>query len=347
MRILSLLFKTLFTVFFVLAGIFAYTLYAPIPLPKEGTIFYVRPGISRENLVAELSQNHLIRLSPIFGWYTHMRGATPRSGEYQIQKGSSPLSIWRQFTRGTGRYYRSFTIIPGWTFKQVKTAMLNTNTMKHVVPAMTDENLMMVLGDSEHKPEGMFLPETYYYSRGDSDLSILKRAYDLMMTKLNEAWQTRAADLPYQTPYQVLIAASLIEKEAFLPKEQPVIGGVLVNRLRKDMLLQFDPTVIYGMGDSYQGKIHKTDLTTDTPYNTYIHKGLTPTPIAMPGWTAVVAALHPEVNQYYYFVAKGDGSHEFTSNLKAHESAVKNAAELHAKQAENSVSASGDSHAVR
>jgi UPF0755 protein len=206
--------------------------------------------------------------------------------------------------------------------------------LKHMATNMTDAEIMLALGDNLHAPEGMFMPETFHYARGDVDLVILKRAHDLLVLKLNEAWQNHPANLPYQDAYQVLIAASLIEKEAYLAKEQPIISGVLVNRLAKNMLLQFDPTVIYGLGDNYRGKIYKSDLTTDTPYNTYVHKGLPPTPIAMPGMSAIQAAMHPAAHNYLYFVATGNGSHEFTTNLQDHYAAVSKAAALRNQRAE-------------
>ncbi|MBV9575419.1 MAG: endolytic transglycosylase MltG, partial [Gammaproteobacteria bacterium] len=157
------------------------------------------------------------------------------------------------------------------------------------------------------------------------DLVILKRAFDLMKNKLATAWEKRALDLPYQNAYEALIAASLIEKEAYLNTERPIIGGVLINRLRKNMLLQFDPTVIYGLGTRYNGKIHKQDLLENTAYNTYVHRGLPPTPIAMPGLASLQAATHPDTNDYIYFVAKGDGSHQFSKTLSEHNAAVKKA----------------------
>lgn len=347
MRILSLTLKTTLVIIAALTGLSAWTFIAPVSLPREGAIFYVRPGISRENLVIELSQNKYIRLAPLFDLYAKLRGVPPKSGEYKFTHGSTPYSIWKQITAGTGRYYRSFTIIPGWTFKQVKAALKNEPTLKHLASEADDDTIMMFLGDASQKPEGMFLPETYYYSRNDADLVILQRAHDLMKLKLEEAWQTRAVNLPYKTAYEALIAASLIEKEAYLPQEQPIISGVLINRLRKNMLLQFDPTVIYGMGDSYQGKIYKKDLTTDTPYNTYTRKGLTPTPIAMPGLTAIQAAMHPANHSYLYFVAKGDGSHEFTTNLQLHNAAVSKAAAVRSKKAAGAPVAAGEPHASR
>ena len=330
----------------VLAGLSAFTLFTPVSIPKEGVVFYVRPGISRENLVAELSKNKLLHLPVLFEIYTRYRRTPPRSGEYLLAHGSSPYSIWKQILLGNGRYYRSFTIIPGWTFKQVMEALRHNDTLKHVAANMSYENIMAILGDPAHTPEGMFMPETYNYSRGDPDLVILKRAHQLMALKLTEAWQERAANLPYQDAYQALIAASLIEKEAYLATEQSIIAGVLINRLRKNMLLQFDPTVIYGMGDNYHGKIYKTDLTIDTPYNSYIHKGLPPTPIAMPGMSAIRAAVHPANHAYLYFVAKGNGGHEFTTNLQAHISAVNKAAALRASQA-NLPAVTGDKHAAQ
>ena len=347
MRSLLTTMQTILAIIIAFAGLLAFTLFFPVSLPKEGGVFYVRPGISRENLVSELSQNQYIRLSPLFDMYARHHGIVPRSGEYFFAKGSTPFSIWGQITTGKGRYYRSFTIIPGWTFKQVKQALQAEPMLKHVITTMSDSNIMTLLGDPSYAPEGLFLPETYHYSRGDADLVILKRAHQLMKTKLDDAWQTRAASLPYLDAYQALIAASLIEKEAYLPKEQPVISGVLVNRLRKNMMLQFDPTVIYGIGDAYQGKIFKNDLTTDTPYNTYLHTGLTPTPIAMPGLSAIKAAMHPDNHNYFYFVANGDGSHAFTTNLQDHNTAVKKSAEQRARQAANPPVAAGGEHVAQ
>jgi UPF0755 protein len=323
--------KVVAIIFIALVGIAAYALFLPVSISQSGILFYVPQGTSRANVVADLSANHLIRLAPIFDFYSQMRGRVPRSGEYKLARGSSPYAIWQQITNGTGRYYRSFTIIPGTTFKQIKLSMQKTPTLRHVTANMNDQQIMAMLSESTRGPEGMFMPETYNYSRDDADLVVLKRAHVLMNLKLNEAWQNRGANLPFQDAYQALIAASLIEKEAYLAKEQPIISGVLVNRLQKGMLLQFDPTIIYGLGDQYRGKIYKSDLTTDTPYNSYMHKGLPPTPIAMPGLTAIQAAMHPAQHDYLYFVATGNGSHAFTTNLQDHYAEVSKAAALRAK----------------
>lgn len=322
----SLFLKSFLATLLLIAGLASYGLLLPATMPANGVIYYVAPGASRTAVVSELAANKVIRSQWIFDLYTSLSRKPPKSGEYLIKRGTSPYALWKQLLAGTGRYYRSFTIIPGTSFKQIKQNIEKTTTLRQITVNMTDDNIMLMMGDKSRNPEGMFMPETYYYSRGDADLAVLKRAYDLMLNKLNEAWLKRAPNLPYKTEYEALIAASLIEKEAHLASEQPIIAGVLINRLNKSMLLQFDPTVIYGMGDEYQGKIYKRNLTTDTPYNTYVHKGLPPTPIAMPGLNAIVAALHPEQHEYLYFVASGNGAHTFTTNLDAHHAAVQKAA---------------------
>jgi UPF0755 protein len=249
-----------------------------------------------------------------------------KTGEYLFKKGSTPASIWRQLTQGKGLYYHAFTIVPGWTFIQIKQALAATDALHHTSAELSDTALMVKLGYPNKLPEGQFFPETYYYTRGVADTVILKQAIDLMQKRLNEAWQKRSPNLPYTTQEAALIVASLVEKEAYLNEERPMIAGVIVNRLRKNMLLQIDPTVIYGMGTRYTGKIHKEDLQTDTPYNTYLHKGLPPTPIAMPGLASINAAMQPQIHDYYYFVATGQGgAHQFSKTLPEHNTAVSGA----------------------
>jgi UPF0755 protein len=196
-----------------------------------------------------------------------------------------------------------------------------TEGLHHLTSELTDEAIMQLL-QTNLSPEGNFLPETYFYTKGNADVMLLKQSFQLLQTKFAAAWEKRAINLPYKNTYEALIAASLIEKEAYLDSERPMIAGVLVNRLRHNMLLQFDPTIIYGLGDNYTGKIYKSDLTKDTPYNTYLHAGLPPTPIAMPSMGSIEAALHPIEHDYYYFVARGDGSHQFSKTLSEHNAAV-------------------------
>lgn len=290
---------------------------------KEGVVYNLKQGTSKKTFVAEVASQNIIRHPWIFTLYTSFfPTAQLKAGEYLFPKGASAASIWRQVTTGVGSVHHAFTIVPGWTFVQLKQTLAETDDIKHTITNLTDQQIMQQIGFPNVLPEGEFYPDTYYYTKDMADTVILKRAYRLMQKKLNAAWQTRDPNSFFKTPYDALIAASIIEKEAYLSSERPTIAGVLINRLKSDMLLQFDPTVIYGMGASYQGKIYKSDLVQDTPYNTYVHKGLPPTPIAMPSLSSINAVLHPEQHSFLYFVAKGDGSHQFSQTLLEHHSAV-------------------------
>lgn len=290
---------------------------------KKGVTYYLHPGISKTALISDLAKQGIITHPFLFSLYTHFQKSEQlKTGEYLFHHGATPATIWKQVVTGTGFAFHPFTIVPGWTFTQLKEALSQTEGLHHATSKVDDKAIMVQLGYANLAPEGEFFPETYYYTRGISDMVILKRAIDLMQLHLQEAWAQRDKDLPYTNSYQALIAASIIEKEAYLSHEQPLIAGVLVNRLKKDMLLQFDPTVIYGLGTRYDGKIHKTDLLDSNPYNTYVHKGLPPTPIAMPGMSAINAALHPAKHDYLYFVANGDGSHHFSKTLAEHNEAI-------------------------
>lgn len=307
----------------ILVLIITYALYFPVVFKKDGVVYYLKKGLSNKAFIEDLKHLGLLPLPSVFRLYTYtQRNAQLKTGEYFFAKGSSPIKIWRQVTRGKGLHYRSFTIVPGWSFQQLRQAISQTLGLYPTSAHLSDKQLMHRLGYPQLNPEGVFFPDTYRYTYGVSDLIILKQAIDLMQSKLNKAWQNRAAKLPYQSPYQALIAASIVEKEAYLDKERPLIASVLINRLRKDMLLQFDPTVIYGLGKQYEGKIYKIDLQADTPYNTYLHKGLPPTPIAMPSLASIEAALHPEKTTFLYFVARGDGGHRFSTSLPEHKVAV-------------------------
>lgn len=297
-------------------------LFSRVVTQDEGLVFYVPPGQSKSATVAELADKKIIAYPKLLHIYTLLRFRQIKTGEYLFPKGSTPFSIWQQLVSGRGLFYRSFTIVPGWSFSQLRRELLQTETLRHNTKSLDDKQIMLLLGSEKDNPEGEFFPETYLYTRDVPDLVILSRAYELMQSRLKEAWEKRLPGLPYKTPYEALIAASLIEKEAYLPEEKQLIASVLINRLRKNMILQFDPTVIYGLGDRYTGKLRKKDLLIDTPYNTYLHRGLTPTPIAMPSMGSIEAALHPAATDYLYFVAKGDGSHQFSKTLKDHNQAV-------------------------
>jgi UPF0755 protein len=214
------------------------------------------------------------------------------------------------------------TFIEGWTFRQMREALNRQQGLRHLSMSRSDEELMRAIGAKESKPEGLFFPDTYYFSADMSDLDILKRAYLTMQRKLDAAWQSRAPGLPYRDAYEALIMASIVEKETGSGDERPLIASVFLNRLKLNMRLQTDPTVIYGLGEAFDGNLRKRDLLADTSYNTYTRGGLPPTPIAMPGLAAIEAALHPEPSKALYFVGKGNGRHAFSTTLDEHNRAV-------------------------
>lgn len=290
---------------------------------KNGFVFYVSPGMSKKTMIAELHQRDVIKHDWLYAFYILMQRKTPlKTGEYFFPQHSTPYSIWQQISNGKGFYYRSFMIIPGWTFAQLRQQLDQAEGLRHMTQGATDETIMTFLGHIEMQPEGEFFTETYNYTRGDQDLVILLRAFNDRQRQLEEAWQGRARDLPYKSKYDALIIASIVEKEAYLDVERPIIAGVILNRLKLTMPLQLDPTVIYGLGSRYNGKIYKKDLLEDTPYNTYLHTGLTPTPISMPSTASINAVMHPAKHHYLYFVTKGDGGHQFSSTIQAHQVAV-------------------------
>lgn len=244
-------------------------------------------------------------------------------GEYALEPGMSPRSLLLALRSGRIVQYR-FTLVEGWNIRQLRAALAAASPLRQETATLDDAALMQALGQPGQHPEGRFLPETYLYTRGDSDLDVLRRAHAAMQAALAEAWAGRDPDLPLRSADEALILASIIEKETGVTDERAQIAGVFVRRLKIGMRLQTDPTVIYGIGPGYDGNIRRRDLSTDTPYNTYTRGGLTPTPIAMPGRAALQAAVHPAPGDTLYFVAVGDGSgrHVFTRNLGEHNAAV-------------------------
>jgi UPF0755 protein len=244
-------------------------------------------------------------------------------GEYALDPGVTPRTLLLNMRDGKVINYR-ITIVEGWNIRQLRAAINAATPLLHETNQLDDAALMKLLGHPGQHPEGRFLPETYVYSRGDSDVDVLKRAHAAMDKALAEVWKTRADDLPLKSPEEALILASIIEKETGLASERPQIAGVFARRLKLGMKLQTDPTVIYGIGSSYDGNIRRRDLLTDTPYNTYTRTGLTPTPIAMPGMDALRAAVNPAPGDALFFVAlgNGSGSHVFTATLGEHNAAV-------------------------
>ena len=244
-------------------------------------------------------------------------------GEYALDPGLSPRDLLLRMRDGKVISYR-FTIVEGWNIRQLRAAINNATPLLHETNQLDDTALMKLLGHPGQHAEGRFLPETYVYSRGDSDVDVLKRAHEAMDKALAEAWESRAQDVPLKSAEEALILASIIEKETGLASERPQIAGVFARRLKLGMKLQTDPTVIYGIGSAYDGNIRRRDLLTDTPYNTYTRTGLTPTPIAMPGPDALRAAVNPAPGDALFFVALGDGSgsHVFSKTLGEHNAAV-------------------------
>ncbi len=244
-----------------------------------------------------------------------------RAGRYAIDNGMSMRSLVDMIRRGDVLMER-LTILEGATFRDLRTQFDSTPELQHQTARLSDAELLRAIGAAEKNPEGLFAPDTYLFDPGSSDLELYRRAYRMQAGRVEQAWDARAPDLPYRNAYEALIMASLVEKETGQPDERRRVAGVFVNRQRRGMPLQTDPSVIYGLGDRFDGRLHRRDLGADTPYNTYLRAGLPPTPIALPGRAAIEAALNPEATRDLYFVARGDGTSEFSSTLAEHERAV-------------------------
>ena len=292
----------------------------PLHVTKQGDSIDVARGTGFRNIVGELRQSGLTSANPLYWWLLaeQMRVAGKlHAGEYALEAGITPRQLL--VNMATDKVLQRYvTIVDGWTFVELRQALGKAEKLNHDSATLDDATIMQKIGAAGEAPEGRFLPETYAYVKGDSDLDVLKRAHVAMMKTLDAMWPARDKDLPLATPYEALILASIVEKETGRADERPRIAGVFVRRLQDHMLLQTDPSVIYGMGSSYNGSMHKVDLATDTPYNTYTRPGLPPTPIALPGKPALLAALHPAPGNELYFVARGDGGHVFASTLEEH-----------------------------
>jgi UPF0755 protein len=291
---------------------------APLNVSAQSKSIDIGRGASFKEIVRQLRQSGLSTASPLY-WrllaeQMHVAGHL-HAGEYAIGTGITPRQLLDNMANGKVMQ-RNFTIVDGWTFHEMLQALAKADKLQHDSQGLDDVTIMQKIGASGEMPEGRFLPETYAYVKGDGDLDILKRAHAAMIKALAALWPQRDKDLPLATPYDALILASIVEKETGRADERERIAGVFVRRLQTHMLLQTDPTVIYGMGANYHGNIRKVDLTTDTPYNTYTRPGLPPTPIALPGKPAIEAALHPAEGNELYFVARGDGTHVFSSTLE-------------------------------
>ncbi|MFC5743442.1 endolytic transglycosylase MltG [Dyella tabacisoli] len=292
----------------------------PLNVTATTTSIDIARGSSLKDIVNTVREQGLSSASPLY-WrlLTEQMHASGKlhAGEYALSAGMTPRDLIANMAAGKVMQ-RNFTIVDGWNMRDLRQALTHAEHLRQDAAELDDEALMQKIGAPGEAPEGRFLPETYAYVKGDSDLDILKRAHVAMSKTLDTLWQDRDKDLPLATPYEALILASIVEKETGRADERARIAGVFVRRLNMRMLLQTDPTVIYGMGERYAGNIHRSDLTTDTPFNTYTRVGLPPTPIALPGKPALVAALHPAAGNELYFVARGDGGHVFSRSLDEH-----------------------------
>ncbi|MEW8647595.1 MAG: endolytic transglycosylase MltG [Candidatus Thiodiazotropha endolucinida] len=293
-------------------------------LPEEGVNYILHPGMTVRSLAEDLQQRGMLEKPILLRFIARWQGQASKlkAGEYYLPAGTAPPKLLEILSSSQVVQY-ALTIIEGWTFDQLMAAIRRDPVLEHSLKEVTNDQVMQHLGLDDLHPEGRFYPDTYHFPRGTTDAAFLKRAYKRMESVLEQAWQQRKKQLPLKSPYEALILASIIERETGIPEERGKIAGVFIRRLKRGMLLQTDPTVIYGMGESYNGNIRKRDLTRDTPYNTYLHKGLTPTPIAMPSGAAIRAALNPEEGNSLYFVATGDGGHYFSSTLEEHNKAVR------------------------
>ena len=292
------------------------------PLIAEGDgIITVKRGDTLASLNRELVQRGVIHSDWVLPVYARLnpQAANIKAGDYRIDASASLPSLMNDITNGKVVVY-NITVVEGKTFKDLRASLVQTAGIEHTLNDKTDAQIATLLG-IDGSPEGWFMPETYQFHRGSSDLELLKRMYGEMQRTLEQEWPNRADGLPLANPYQALILASIIEKETGVASERPQIAGVFVRRLQKDMLLQTDPSVIYGAAD-YHGDLTRKHLQTDTPYNTYINKGLPPTPIALPGKASIQAALHPADGDSLYFVADGKGGHTFSATYEEHQQAV-------------------------
>jgi len=291
-------------------------------LQSDKIDYSIKQGSSLSAVIYDLASNKIIKHPRYLLWYARFNGLSNKmkAGDYRLTKNLTTKEFLNNIFTGKVIQY-SLTIIEGWSFQQLLEALNDHPQIKHTLSNIPKQQIMTKLGLTGHY-EGLFLPDTYHFPKDLTDIEFLKRAYKSMQSVLKEEWNNRAVGLPYKNEYEALIMASIIEKETGLASERQQISGVFLRRLEKRMRLQTDPTVIYGMGDKYKGNLRKKDLLQDTPYNTYRRRGLPPTPIALAGRNAIYAALHPAEGNALYFVARGDGSHQFSATLQEHNRAV-------------------------
>lgn len=299
------------------------------PLPSSPYSFELSTGRTLKGVARDLNAQGLLQFPTLFSLLGRLspQSSRLRAGSYVFDAPVTPFDLYVTLFRGSAQQHE-VTLVEGLTLKDIRETLNDESALKHDLQSMDDHALLthlkvdLPLSAEYALPEGLFRADTYFYSGGTSDVTILERAYRLLRNDLDKAWKTRASDLPFATVYQALIMASIVERETAQSQERPLIAGVFINRLRIGMRLQTDPTVIYGMGDRYHGKLHHQDLLNDTAWNTYTRSGLPPTPIGLISRDALNAVLHPANTQALYFVARGNGFHQFSDNLVDHQRAI-------------------------
>jgi peptidoglycan lytic transglycosylase G len=322
-RILRLLLLVLLLAAAALSAV-AWTWYQqPLPLPSSPFGFEVRAGTTLSAVARQLHDGGVIAhpMALIALARFHAVDRNIKAGSYEIEQGITLPQLLAKLTQGDVTQ-SAVTLVEGSTFADVRRVLSGTRELASTVLELPDDALLAKLGITQSSPEGLFFPDTYFFATGSSDAAVLKRAHRALVLRLDAGWAKRAEDLPFATPYEALILASIVEKETGRPADRPLIASVFVNRLKRGMRLQTDPAVIYGLGAKFDGNLRKRDLESDSPYNTYTREGLPPTPIALPSQASLDAVLNPPATAFLYFVSRGDGSSEFSVNLADHTRAV-------------------------
>ena len=320
-------FRAVFLLSILAAGVAAgwawHWAHQPLRLPAQSIDLSIEPGSLPRGVAQAVHDAGVDVDARLLYWFFRLsgQGRAIKAGNYELDAGITPQRLLAKLARGE-EALRAVTFVEGWTFDQIRAALAKEDQLKPDTRALNDDAVMAMLGRPGVHPEGRFFPDTYTYGKGTSDVKVLQRALRAMDKQLARAWAQRTPRSSVKTPDEALVLASIVEKETGSPADRPLVSAVLNNRLRVGMPLQSDPTVIYGMGPAFDGNLHKKDLHADTPWNTYTRSGLPPTPIAMPGKAALLAAVHPAESNALYFVARGDGTSQFSASLGEHNRAV-------------------------
>ncbi len=322
MRLIKIVLMTALAALMLVTAALAWFATRPIAMTDSPVEFTVHPG-SMKSVSRKIRDAGVEVWPAALTWLARLtsQASSVKAGSYQIERGITPYELLQKLTRGDVTQ-AEISFIEGWTFRQMRAALDSHTDLKHDTTGLTDAQVLARIGAGESVAEGLFFPSTYLFAKQSSDVEVLKRSYRSMQRLLSAEWAARDESVPLRTPYEALTLASIVEKETGRAADRTLVASVFINRLHRGMLLQTDPAVIYGMGARFDGDIRKRDLLTDTPYNTYTRAGLPPTPVAMPGQASIRAAMRPAKTDFLYFVARGDGSSEFSRNLDEHNRAV-------------------------